>query len=71
MNNLDLSDRTRLTSRIIAKDLADKAAAEMLDRFGLADCVKNRVTVERELAAVLSERIERGVHDPAARVGVW
>ena len=68
---MDTDTKTRLAARIIAKDEADRAAARMLARFQLPDSLTARLTVERELAAVLSERIERGVHDPAARVRVW
>ena len=68
---MDMDERMRLTARVIAKAEADNAARRMLERFGLSDSLTSRLTVERELAAVLSERIERGVHDPAARVGVW
>ena len=68
---METTDRTRLVSRIIAKDECDRAAARMLQRFALPDSLSARLTVERELAAVLSERIERGKVDPIARVRAW
>ena len=68
---MDLSERTRLTSRIIAKDEADRAAARMLQRFALPDSLTSRLQVETELHKILGERIRRGRTDPAARVGAW
>ena len=64
-------ERTRLVARVIAKDEADAAAARMLQRFALPDSLTSRLTVERELHAVLSERITRGQSDPLARVRAW
>ena len=67
-HNTDMDHRARLTARIIAKQEADAATRRMLDRLGLPDCVASRLQVERQLADVLRERIERGEHDPVARL---
>lgn len=63
-----LDDRIRLTARIVAKQEADRATRRALKRLGLADALAYRTPIEREMLAVLSDRVRRSERDPIARV---
>lgn len=66
---LNTDTKTALKARVAAKHVLDGATDEMLRRFGLSCALVHRLDMERLLADVLGERLERGQADPVSRVG--
>ena len=64
----DTDDRASMTIRIVAKQELEGATVRVLERFGMADALANRLRVERLLAKLLDERIARGQDDPMSRI---